>query len=220
MRRSALSTIALLGGLVCLLGGTVLYSALQDTARTGTNSIESAALATSADIQLAAATRSPSSPVSCGAFSENLASGLFTATGVSAGYFSGFQYFCIKNVGSQPVTLSSLADELTDVDVACTGDEDANGDATCGSDAAGELSGVLRVSVITASCETGTGSGPVPQLLKDNATTPLALVGTLAAGATGCYSAHISYDGNTAATTVQKAQSDRVTWRFKFTAQA
>jgi hypothetical protein len=56
MRRSVLLTVAALGGLVSLIGGAGLFSALTDTARTGTNSAESAALAGSADIQLAAGT--------------------------------------------------------------------------------------------------------------------------------------------------------------------
>jgi hypothetical protein len=218
MKRSALLTLAVLGGLVCLLGGTVLYSALQDTARTGTNSVESAALASSADIQLATATQaSAGSPITCGTFSDDLESGLITATGVLPSHVSS-KYFCVKNVGSQQVTLSGLVDELTDVDVACTGDEAGNGDATCGGDQVGELSNVLGVTHVTVSCAAGGGSGPVPILLKDNATTPLAL-GTLAAGATGCYMARVDMPSGTGPF-VQRAQSDRATWRFKFTAQA
>jgi hypothetical protein len=118
MRRSALVTVSVLGGLVCLLGGTVLFSALQDTARTGTNSVESATLAASADIQLARGTFGAGG-ITCGTFSEDLTTGLFTATGVSPGYQTSIdEFFCIKNVGSQQVTLSALADELTDLDFA------------------------------------------------------------------------------------------------------
>jgi hypothetical protein len=217
MRRSALVTVAVLGGLVCLLGGTVLFSALQDTARTGTNSVESAALGSSADIQLATATRNGGT-VSCGTFSENLTSGLFTATGVTPHYNSRVD-FCIKNVGSQPVTLSALADELTDVDVACTGDEAANGDATCGGDQLGELSSVLLVSYMTEECSTAEGPVSPKTTLKNNETTPHAL-GTLGAGAYFCYAVFLEYSPTATAAATQAAQSDRVTWRFKFTAQA
>jgi hypothetical protein len=217
MRRSALITAAVLGALVCLLGGAVLYSALQDTARTGTNSFESAALGSSADIQLARATQS-NGTVTCGTFSEDLSSGIFTVTGVKVGDPVAFDYFCIKNVGSQQVTLSALADELTDVDFACTGDEAANGDATCGGDQVGELSSVLTISHIKGPCEGFGGSAPF-STLKANATTPLGL-GTLAAGATACYVANVQYLSTTANTAVQTAQSDRATWRFKFSAQA
>jgi hypothetical protein len=217
MRRSALVTVAVLGGLVCLLGGTVLYSAIQDTARTGTNSFESAALGASADIQLATATLA-NGTIICGTFSEDLTSGLFTVTGVSPGDPNTSAFFCIKNVGSQQVTLSGLADELTDVDFACTGDEAASGDATCGGDQAGELSSVLTVGYVKGPCQGFGGSAPF-STLKENATTPLGL-GTLAAGVTGCYATNIQYPSTTVNTAVQTAQSDRVTWRFKFTAQA
>lgn len=217
MRRSALSTVAVLGSLVCLIGGTVLFAALQDTARTGTNSVDSAALAASADIQLARATFNAGT-IDCGTFSEDLSTGLFTVTGVSPGYSSQSEFVCIKNVGSQQVTLSALSDELIDVDFACTGDEALHGDTTCGGDQAGELSGVLRVGYETVACATASGSG-ASVVLKDNATTPYAL-GTLASAATGCYSMRILYPSSTTNTAVQTAQSDRATWRFKFTAQA
>jgi hypothetical protein len=221
MRRSALLTVAVLGGLVCLLGGTVLYSALQDTARTGTNSVESAALAASADIQLARGTPGGAvNYIECGPFSEELTSGLFTATGVSPGYrASSMEFLCIKNVGSQQVTVSALADELTDIDFACTGDEAAHSDTTCGGDQVGELSSVLIIDHGTLNCGTGSGSPTVQSTLKSNATTPAGL-GTLAAGATGCFGVSFEYPSNTPAAAIQKAQSDRATWRIKFTGQA
>jgi hypothetical protein len=219
MRRSALVTVAVLGGLVCLLGGTVLYSALQDTARTGTNSIDSAALAASADIQLATAGRSGNT-ITCDAFFENLASGVINVTDFSPGS-SGQRFFCLKNVGSQQVTLSALADELADIDFACTGDEATNGDASCGTDQAGELSNVLIVQYSTLDCATAspilnTGQQPT---LKANGTTPYGL-GTLAVGATVCVNVLFAYPSGTGTTAVQTAQSDRATWRFKFSAQA
>lgn len=218
MRRSALVTAAVLGGLVSLLGGTVLYSALQDTARTGTNSAESAAIGGSADIQLATATVPiQGGAITCGTFFENLTSGLFAVTAASPGSDSQ-ELFCVKNVGSQPVALSTLADELTDVDFACTGDEEASGDA-CGGDQAGELSSVLTVGYAEAICEDFGGVGTAPVILKTHATTPYAL-GTLAAGATKCYATRLTYPASTANADVQKAQSDRATWRVKFTAQA
>jgi hypothetical protein len=217
MRRIALVLASALGAVVCLLGGTVLFSALQDTARTGTNSVESAALGSSADIQLAAATNN-AGVITCGTFSEDLASGLFSATGVSPG-FSSQEYFCVKNAGTQEVMLSALADELTDVDFACTGDEAANGDASCGQDQLGELSSVLTVGFIKASCQSFAGSGTGSASLKSMETTPL-LIETLAGGATGCFAAGISYLSTTDNVAKQKAQSDRVTWRFRFSAQA
>jgi hypothetical protein len=216
-RRSGLLTVATLGGLVCLLGGTVLFSALQDTARTGTNSAESAALAASADIQLATATYD--SAITCGAFSENLASGLFTVTGVIPEYQSGPVYFCIRNVGSQEVTLSALTEDLVDLDVACTGDEVDHGDTTCGGDQTGELSSVLIGEFSHVDCASGAPSPGLSNTLDQSQTMPLAL-GSLAAATTRCFRADLGYSGNAETPGAQKAQSDRVTWRFKFTAQA
>ncbi len=216
-RRSVLLTVAALGALVCLLGGTVLFSALTDTARTGTNSVESAALAASADIQLATATKT-GNETTCGAFSENLTTAMFTLTGVSPGFSSGQVYACVKNVGSQQVTLSASADELTDIDFACTGDEDLHGDTSCGGDLAGELSMVLHAAYAVLDCQTGTGSLAIRSTLRDNATQPLGL-GTLAPGAINCVALEVTHDAGTA-TQSQAAQSDRVTWRYKFTAQA
>jgi hypothetical protein len=220
MRRIALVLASALGAVVCLLGGTVLFSALQDTARTGTNSAESSALGASADIQLATATYATgSTAVDCGTFSENLTSGLFSASGIAPGFQSEAKLLCIKNVGSQQVTLTALADELTDVDFACTGDEAEHGDTTCGGDQAGELSSVLRTGYLRQPCDdAGGGSFPGP-MLKDHPTTPVNL-GTLPAGETACLLTLFSYPASTANADVQKAQSDRATWRIKFSAQA
>src|SRR5687768_8455147 len=99
MRRSVLLTLAALGGLVSLLGGAGLFSALTDTARTGTNSAESAALAGSADIQLAAGSFNAGA-IDCGTFSEDLASGFFELTDLTPGFISQGRNFCIRNVGS------------------------------------------------------------------------------------------------------------------------
>ena len=221
MRRSALLTIAVLGGLVSLLGGTVLFAALQDTARTGTNSAESAALPSAApDLQLATATRNGTGPIACGAFADNLASGLVAVSGVTPGYLSPTEYFCLKNAGGSAVTLSAQVEELTDIDIACTGDEAANGDTSCGGEQVGELSGVLQGVYTPVNCQTGVFGNGAASGLKDNQATPTLIPGQLAAGATDCFSYEVYYPPGTAAAATQVAQSDRVTWRIKFSAQA
>jgi hypothetical protein len=210
--------MAALGGTICLLGGAVLFSALQDTARTGTNSAESAALAASADIQLALATWNGSS-YECGTFSDDLASGLVSVTGVSSGYASPTAYVCVENAGSQQVTLSALTEELVDVDFACTGDEATNGDTTCGADGAGELADVLSTVYSVEDCESGSQSLSAASNLEDN-TTGAAGLGSIGAGATVCAALTIFYVVGVPEAAVQIAQSDRVTWRYRFTAQA
>jgi hypothetical protein len=226
-KRSALVTVAALGALVCVIGGTGLFAALQDSARSGTNSAESDAMAGSADIQVSTATvTAAGTGVACGSFSENLseASPLHTVTGVTPGFVNN-AWYCVKNVGSQQVTLSALSDELTDFDYACTGDEALHGDTTCGplnpdgtSGAPGELSSVLRVGYRHLDCATANGPGS-SQLLSDNVTVPNDL-GTIAPGETQCFRADVEYPVDTPSDAVQRAQSDRATWRYKWVAQA
>jgi hypothetical protein len=221
-KRSALVTFAALGGLVCLIGGTGLFAALQDSARSGTNSAESDGLAGSADIQVATATGPPvAAGVACDTFSEDLATPFFTVTGVKQDWNSDPAYYCVRNVGSQQVTLSALSDELVDDDYACTGDEALHGDTTCGGGGGrGELSSVLRVAYIQVDCGTGDGTTMgLPLLSDNNATDPVAL-GTIEAGQTQCFRADIYYPLGTQSDLVQRAQSDRATWRFKWVAQA
>jgi hypothetical protein len=126
--------------------------------------------------------------------------------------------FCIRNVGSQSVTLAALVDDLTDVDVACTGDEALHGDASCGDNLDGELSDVLNVHYVVLPCDGTLPGGPARSTsnLKANATVANSVLGTLAAGAIGCFMVEITYPSEIAG--MQQAQSDRATWRFAFTA--
>ena len=223
MRRSSLLMLTVLGSLICLIGSTGLFAALTDTARTGTNSVDSGALAASADIQIATGFVPATTPPNngCGTFSEELATGFFAASGVGPGYGPGFpRIFCLRNVGSQPVTLTALATELVDLDFDCTGDEEAF-DETCGGNKAGELATVLSLTYYGGfRCVDGAGT-PVTHtsLLSANAVTPAPL-GSLAPGETKCYNINIAYPSATPAAEVQGAQTDRVTWRITFTAQS
>jgi hypothetical protein len=234
-KRSVLVTFAVLGGLVCLIGGTGLFAALQDSARSGPNSAESDAMAGSADIQVATATEVPNpvvgapAEVGCGTFSEDLTTPFHTVTGVTPGFVSSAQLYCIKNVGSQQVTLSALSDELADVDYACTGDEALHGDTTCGSvtpsNGTGELSSVLRVNYVQLDCATNTatniGQAGSTVKLRDNASAAaVGSLGTIAAGEKRCFRTTVEYPGEIPSVEVQRAQSDRATWRFKWVAQA
>lgn len=233
MRRSVLLTLAALGALVSLIGGAGLFSALTDTARTGTNSAESAPLAASADIQLATATVVPGPSgenlIQCGTFSENLTSGLFTVTGVTPGYSSEppVTYLCISNVGSQAVSLSMGADELVEVDYACTGDESLAGDLTCGSDAVGndgvgELGSVLMSGFRGhPTCNPAVSDGANMHTLDGLSTTPVVSPsGSLGPGIGSCFSVWVEYPTTAPTAAQQRAQSDRVTWRFRFDATA
>jgi hypothetical protein len=218
MRRSLLLTVSVLGLLICVIGGTGLFAALTDSAHTGTNSVDSAALPSSANLQLASASFD-GIDFTCSTFSDHLATGFFALTDVvpNSGYTSAF---CLRNVGSAPVTLTAVVDQLVDVDTGCTGDEADYQDLTCGNDQAGELSSVLVTRIAEYSC-VGAGS-PIASYgsaTLANAVTPGPL-GGLGAGQTKCYFVDIEYGPSVDVTLRQKAQSDRVTWRYVFTGQA
>ena len=216
MRRPLLLTLTALGSLVCLIGSTGLFAALTDTALTGTNSATSAGLAPSADIQLATATPY-GYPVPCGTFSDNLASGLVTATGLEPGESSSSAIlFCIRNTGSQPVSISAMAVEVSDTELACTGDEIDFDSTSCGS-GDGELSTVLQVPIVNLDCETGAQSAGTAMWLDGLA---VAIGPDIAAGATACYHTYIVYSSTASASAVQAAQSDSATWRYQFTGDA
>jgi len=218
VRRSLLLTASVLGLLICLIGGTGLFAALTDSAHTGTNTIDSAALPPSSDLQLATASFDGLS-YTCGTFSDNLATGLFDFSDLTPGIGIG-SVLCIRNVGSQTVSLSTAIDQLTDIDTACTGDEADSGDTSCGNNGLGELSGVLAVSLNAANCATGeTIAVYQPGVLSNLAGTPQA-TGSLGASETTCFYIGVTYQPGVAAALTQRAQSDRVTWRFVFTGQA
>jgi hypothetical protein len=218
MRRASLLTLAALGLVVCLVGSTGLFAALTDTARTGTNQVTTPGLASSADIVVASTIDSAGS-LACGTYSDDLATGLIDFT-ASPPYANADSFLCVKNVGSQALSsLTVQADELTDVDTACTGDEEANGDATCGGDAAGELADVLDVTVGWDACpyQMWTDTSPTTTLLASS-TTPITLP-TLAVGEEVCFLLRVAYPtAGASPEAIQRAQSDTVTWRFRFDA--
>lgn len=219
MRRSLLLTTSVLGLLICLIGGTGLFAALTDSAHTGTNSIDTGSLPSSADLKLATATYDQNQ-FTCGTFDDDLATGLITYSDFPADGFGTGNALCIKNEGSQTVSLSAAVDQLTDVDLQCTGDE-AEYDNSCGNDGAGELSSVLDVTLGDYDCATVNQLHIYqPGMLSSFAQSPLAM-DTIAAGATRCFI--IGVDINSLAVPAvdkQRAQTDKSTWRFVFTGQA
>jgi hypothetical protein len=219
MRRSVLSTFLVLGVVLTAVGGTGLFAALSDTTRTGTNSANSGALApASADLQLATATQGTGG-VTCGTFTENLNTGFFTVGGLQPGGAAEDRVFCLRNVGTQTANVSARVEELVETELACSGDEQAV-DQSCGG-GVGELSEALTAYfAVVAPCSGSPGS-PVPSpttRLTNLATTP-AQLGTLGAGAVGCYQATLAYPATTAPNTAQRAQTDQVMWRYAFTGQ-
>jgi hypothetical protein len=234
MRRPVLLTLAVLGGVVCLIGGVGLFASLSDTGKTGPLTAQSGALAGSADIKLTTAhlvdpTMSGQLSIACdnAGYSDDLTTDTNTIS-ASPNFTSDKLFFCIKNVGSQPVSVTFDAFEMVDVELACTGDE-ALFDSDCGLPGGvpgiGELSGVLSVIVEWyPQCDPNPIHEQSTRGLKSLASTPLALHGLSASGGPPeCYSLTLSYPeaGPTSTNTpamIQAAQSDQVTWRFRFNA--
>jgi hypothetical protein len=218
-----------------LIGGVGLFASLSDTGKTGPLTAQSGALAGSADIKLTTAhlvdpTMSGQLSIACdnAGYSDDLTTDTNTIS-ASPNFTSDKLFFCIKNVGSQPVSVTFDAFEMVDVELDCTGDEalfDAGGCGVVGGTPfTGELSGVLSVIVERyPQCDPNPIHEQTTRGLKSLESTPLALHSLSASGGPPeCYSLTLSYpeaspaSPNTPAM-IQAAQSDQVTWRFRFNA--
>ena len=216
MRRSFLLTISSLGLLICLIGSTGLFASLSDAARTGTNTVDSAALAVSADLQLASIAP-PGENCETATYADNLLTGFFSVHDllINQGYTV---FFCIRNIGSRPVHLTAWAENVTDVDDACTGDEADYGDTTCGGGLAGELSGVLDVTFDQVDCKTGEALAGGSSKLDALEALPITL-NDLGSNGAVCYPVRVVFLNESTSGT-QQAQSDSVAWQFRFNAVA
>jgi hypothetical protein len=229
-RRRYLISLAVMGALVCALGSTGLFAALTDSARTGTNHVDTAALPGAADLQLATAHVAPpvvagqgSSIVCDEPFVEDLTTAGFNATAVTPGFATAKAWYCLKNVGSQSVNVAATIDSLSDVDLNCTGDEALYNDVTCGNQLEGELSSVLNVFYETAVCDNYSlpHADTIIQMTTNVGASPdLPWFTGLAPGEHLCIATQVFYPPNKPVDDVQRAQSDSVSWRFKFTGVA
>lgn len=224
MRRSSLLTVAVVGLLICLLGGTGLFAALTDTADLGPNRISSAPLAGSADLQLAYRVPAPGDPSQsvCGDYQENLTAQYFIDAGnLVSGPSGPSNMVCIRNVGSQTLGTTVHVTGLTDLDTDCTGDEAAVGDTTCGAGQEGELSSALQAHFYPTDCVTGNALAPnVASIVATMVGTPLDLPLNLAPSAEVCYDIAVVEPGGLGSTVHQLVQSDSAEWTFQFTGTA
>ncbi|HEV8403204.1 MAG TPA: hypothetical protein VGQ31_09235 [Candidatus Limnocylindrales bacterium] len=225
MARHSLRIVIVLGMLITLVGGTGIFAVFSDRATTGPSDVTTTALGKAADLKIAAAQpQDPmnSGPFMCADFVDDLSTPLFDFT-ASTG--SGDERFlCVRNDGSSAVDLTTSAIDIVDTDTACTGDEAAFGDTTCGEDATtmvpqqGELSPNLTIETDLYDCSTGSGVGQVgvPDLSSALATlgsTPEAL-GSLPPGGSICVRFRVFWRATGDA--AQVSQSDEATWRFAF----
>jgi hypothetical protein len=231
VRRRYLISLSVMGALVCALGSTGLFAALTDSARTGNNHVDTAALPGASDLRIAPAHAS-APPTGVGGiivcdppFEEDLTTGGFSASDVNpVGFVTPMAWYCVKNVGSQTVGLSATIDSLSDIDLACTGDEALYNDLTCGDQLEGELSSVLQVFYENPFCGdlSMPHSNDVIGMAANVSQTPggLPSFAGLAPGGELCIGMRVIYPEATPDEDVQRAQSDGVSWRFKFTGVA
>lgn len=217
MRRLLATTMAL-GLVITAMNFTGIFAVFRDRATTGANTEESGEQPRTADLLIAIdnfgwCANDP--------FADDLEAGLFDVGGLVPGT-SEQARICLKNVGTAALALTGSTIDVIETETDCTGDEEAAGDATCGTAniGDGELGTVLFTDIGRVDCATGGGTGDLARAsVADLATTPGGL-GTVDPGAQACFviSTYIPNPGVLGVTSdaLQQAQSDRIQWRFAF----
>jgi hypothetical protein len=195
-----------------LSGG--IFAVFTDRATTGSNDASTRTEARAADLKLATA----ASVGNCGVFVDDLTTGVISVADLQPTSSAQAQV-CLRNDGSEAVTVDVSVIDLLDLDVACTGDEAAAGDTTCGGDLLGEASASLYSLVSRRDCTTGNELSWANPTLASNAVTPVPLPGTspLAPGEVACIVFGVGYYPGA---DQQMTQSDKATWRYAFDATA
>jgi predicted ribosomally synthesized peptide with SipW-like signal peptide len=209
-----MTTIMALGCVVSLAGVTGVFAAFTDRATTGVNTFETAELARAADLKLSTGDPVLEGGFACGAFEDDLDTGVMTVGDNLPTYSRDSDFVCLHNAGSGTVDITTSVIDVIDFEEECSGDEGAV-DPSCGDDLPGELSERLNVAQSRLSCADQSFlslAGPVS--FDSMVGTPLASF-SLAPGETACLLFHVSYDpADLDQATV--SQSDAVTWRFAF----
>ena len=121
---------------------------------------------------------------------------------------------CARSKGGADTRLSLAVTEVTETDLACTGDEAAV-DTTCGGGQPGELADQLVVSVATQPKCKGR-YGPARTLdFSELATTATVVAPVMKHNQVDCITLAIAYP-SPSAEAAALAQSDRVRWRYAF----
>lgn len=221
MARHSLRVVVVLGMLITLVGGTGIYATISDRALTGPSDVTSDSLARAANLGIAQLQLPPNNgPFTCDRYFDDLTSPLFTFIATPGRQADA--YFCVVNSGSRAVDVTLTSTDVTDLDVACTGDEAAFGDTTCGSvggiPQVGELSPNLTVETDLYQCDTGAllspGTPDFTSSLAGLGTIPYTTLGTLLPGTQLCLRLRVYWAST--GDLGQVSQSDEVTWRFAF----
>jgi hypothetical protein len=224
--RHALRITILLGILITLIGGTGIFAVFTDRATTGSNSAETGSRQQAVDLKIETALLDV--PVNCDGdldgtlFNhDDLTTGIFSVSGIQPGDYpadADVAYVCLLNAGSGTIDVEATAIDIVDTDTGCTGDEAAAGDATCGGDQLGELSGAIAAQMEQLDCDTAASTPIQANSLANWAANPAPLSASLAPGEIACLAFYLWVPASTDETTLQIAQSDTVTWRFAFDA--
>lgn len=228
-RGATLVAVGVVMTMATLLG---VFAALTDSAETGTLQATSSGLQTSIDLQIdnTAITSSSTNCATRTAYVENQTVVPLSWTGADEGE-SITRYVCLKNTGVETAQMSISLHGATNTDTGCTGDE-IDFDATSCGTGVGELGANLNADIhkigtsetSNVLCNEGDISGATNSFSTvATATTPRTLDTVLAngkiqPGTYACYRIVVEYS-NVSDTNVQKAQSDRVEWEFRFHAE-
>jgi hypothetical protein len=240
MGRHSLRLTIVLGALITVVGSTGIFAVFTDRSTSGPNTVTSDALPQAADLKIAVAADVGGAYLcdrdNDGQFEpaestiawtqDNTLIGQFSVANLQPGDTTNGAMLCLHNAGSSALSLTATALDLLDVDVDCTGDEQAAGDTDCGPGPAGivhvgELSTVIAVDLMRVTCElspafTHQVIGTASSGLADFNGLALGAGTLLQPGQTTCILSTVRYPSTTAAADQQRAQSDRTTWRFAF----
>jgi hypothetical protein len=217
-RRPALLTVVALASVSALMSVTGVFADFGDTATGGENDVTSADLLTGVDLQIAPYIVDPFDPQgagSCGDFTDDTETKLFEAELVDVGSNLWGSY-CVRAVGTTNARFSVAAIDVVETEAACTGKE-RDVDATCG-EGLGELSSVAWWHWSLMDCATGEPTFPGNAGLRfphDDAPIlrPLPMDGSPV-----CVRFDVSINSQSAVDRLSAAQSDAMSWRFRFTA--
>ncbi len=215
MRRPVLLSVMAAGAVISLVSTTGIFAVFTDRATTGTNSLQTGALARAVDVQVATFTpNSPGSSLSgtCGEFTDDSTTPLLNVETAqpSATTFRG-PTVCVKNAGSLAATVLQNRIDVADVDVECTGDE-ATVDTTCGASGLGEVSRSLEVRTHWGDCA-GSANSSAFALFDAEFTGRL-----FEPGQVMCV--HQEFRYNPTGDNAIAGQSDRLTWRYAYDAES
>lgn len=213
MRRPVLLSVMAAGAVISLVSMTGIFAVFTDRATTGTNSLQTGALARAVDVQIGTFTQTTNAMAgTCDSFVEDSTSPLLTVESAepSPTLLRG-PTFCVKNAGSVAATIMQNPIDVVDVEVDCTGDE-ATVDTTCGGSGAGEVAQSLEINTMWGDCAGGATGGPITPFESQ-------FFGRLfQPGQTMCVFHEFRY--NPTGDSAIAGQSDRLTWRFAYDAQS